>query len=630
MLNAVRIWILLSTLLVSAGWVLSAFHELNRAGYSVIFALAAIGLVFWLRGTGSHSKINPAQLLRKFKRRFKRPAPFIFLALTIMSFISGWLYAPFNSDTNAYRIPRVLHWLGRQQWHWIDTVDMRMNVAACGYEWMMTPIVLFTRTDRFLFLINWIPYLMLPGLVFCVLRFSGVSARVAWWWSWLLASGWCYVMQSASVTNDAFAVTYALASVALALKARENLDTSDLLISLLAAALATGVKQTNMPLAILWGIAALPQWRLARARPATAFAAVALGFLVSAAPIAILNFKHTGDWSGVSAITGQYSQWHIRLNSPLWGIIGNAFCLPLQNIEPPFFPLSGAWNGLMERFVRTPFGAHFQSFEDFGALSPGISEASAGIGLAIVVMAAISVWAAIRFRGRLSARGHSVVQRALRLTPWLLLIIFMAKDGEAQNARHLASYYVFLFPAVLVAGGQELLTRRLWWQRTALICMATAAGLLVVNSSRPLFPATTLLTRLAAAHPGSKSIAVLQRAYTGPAGFENLKSNLAGRLPVGETILGFAGSGNCESEPILWEPFGSRSVEWVLPRDTPEQLRQRGIHFVVIENDPGPGSPPLDEWLARYHAHLIAAIPYQRNGHFNASSHIYITRLDGP
>ena len=503
-----------------------------------------------------------------------------------------------------------------------------MNIAACAYEWMMTPIMLFTRTDRFLFLINWISYLMLPGLIFCVLRFSGVRGRVAWWWSWLLSSGWCYVMQSASVTNDAFAVTYALAAVALALKARETRATSDLLISLLAAALATGVKQTNIPLTLLWAIAAFPQWRLALARPAAAVAAVAVGFLISAGPIAVSNLKHTGDWSGLSVITSEYPQWHIQLDSPLWGIIGNAFCLPLENLEPPFFPWSETWDKLMDRLVNTSFGAHFRSFESFGHLSPGISESSAGIGLAIVVMAAISICAAVRYRRTAGATPFSAVQRGLILTPWLLLIIFMAKDGEAQNARHLAPYYAFLLPIILVTGGQEPLTRKIWWQRTAVLCMTTAAGLLVVNSYRPLFPATSVFTRLAASH--SRSITVLQQVYGTPAELKNLKTNLLKKLPSGEPIIGFTGSGNCESEPILWEPFGSRLVEWLLPEDTPEQLQRRGIHFVVIENYPGPGTPSLELWLERYHARVIADVPFTKNGHFNILSHVYIVQLNSP
>ena len=279
MLNVVRIWILLSTWLVSVGWILSVLHQLNRAGYGVAFALTGVAAIYWWRKNKSPATNTLSAAWRKFRRRFRRPAPGLFLMLALMSLVSGVLYAPYDSDTNAYRFPRVLHWLGQEQWHWIHTADMRMNVAGCGYEWLITPVLLFTRTDRFLFLVNWGSYLMLPGLIFCVFKFLGVRLRVAWWWAWLLASGWCYVMQSASVVNDGLGIVYALAAVALAMKARETGQTADFWLSLLAAALLTGVKQTSMPLAGLWLLAAWPERRIAWGAPKTFCVLAALAIL---------------------------------------------------------------------------------------------------------------------------------------------------------------------------------------------------------------------------------------------------------------------------------------------------------------------------------------------------------------
>lgn len=502
-----------------------------------------------------------------------------------------------------------------------------MNVADCGYEWLATPLMLFTHSDRLLFLINWVSYLMLPGLVFCVLRFCGVAGRVAWWWSWLLATGWCYVMQSASVANDSFGAIYALAAVALALKSQKTGNVNDFWISLLAAALTTGVKQTNIPLVMLWLIAAWPQRRVVLTRPAATLAAGLAGLLVSGVPITIFNLKYTGDWSGINAIETWYPAWRLKLASPFWGIVGNAFCLPLQNIVPPFLPGSGSWNRIMERFLDTSFGAHFRSFESFAHLSPGISESSAGIGMAIVLMAAISAWGVIQYRR--SPRSSSFLQHFLRLTPWLLLLIFMAKDGEAQSARHMAAYYVFLFPLLLATSGQETLVRKIWWQNIALVCMASAIGLSVVNINRPLFPAESLMGRLAAAHPKSKSIAIVKAVYDEPATFEKLKGWLREQLPRGEPLIGFTAWDDPQLEPILWQPWGSRKVEWVLPQDTPGQLLKEGIRTVVIEGQPGPVNRDLESWMTRYHARLVADTAFQRGGHMDFPSHVYIMQLAG-
>lgn len=358
MLNAVRAWILLSALLCGAGWVLSALHELNRGGYLVVFAIAAIAGVWRWRNFKWQSWETIHRARHKLLHRFRRPGALLFLALALMALTGGMLYVPNNGDSDAYRIPRVLHWLGQNQWHWIHTFDFRMNAAACGWEWLSAPLILFTRTDRFLFLINWLSYLMLPGLIFSVFTRLRVRARVAWWWAWLLSSGWCYTMQAGSVGNDSFAVIYALAAVDLALRARKSGRTGDLLLSLLAVALLTDTKQTNLPLVLLWFIAAWPGLKLLLKQPVVTVAMVAVSLLVSIVPMTVLNLKHQGTWTGIPMNAS-----NLHLDSPFWGIIGNAFCIPLQNLLPPVFPWVESWNATMEHFVQTPFGSHFASFE---------------------------------------------------------------------------------------------------------------------------------------------------------------------------------------------------------------------------------------------------------------------------
>ena len=629
MLNVVRIWILLSTWLVSVGWILSVLHQLNRAGYGVAFALTGVAAIYWWRKNKSPATNTLSAAWRKFRRRFRRPAPGLFLMLALMSLVSGVLYAPYDSDTNAYRFPRVLHWLGQEQWHWIHTADMRMNVAGCGYEWLITPVLLFTRTDRFLFLVNWGSYLMLPGLIFCVFKFLGVRLRVAWWWAWLLASGWCYVMQSASVVNDGLGIVYALAAVALAMKARETGQTADFWLSLLAAALLTGVKQTSMPLAGLWLLAAWPERRIAWGAPKTFCVLAALAILVSGMPTIYFNLGHTGSWSGISAIQAEYPDWQIQLRSPFWGIVGNAFCLPVQNLLPPFFPWRSAWNHAMDVFLTTPLGSHFNSFEHFGAVRPGISESSAGIGLAVVLMTLISLGAVQTFKLKPKPPvKRPFFQVGLRVCPWILLILFMAIDGAAQNARHLAVYYIFFFPLLLANAGHEKLVRQKWWQSIALLGISLSAGLLVVNTSRPLFPALTVTQYLAAEHPHSQIFSTLRDAYLAPSSLQNAEQKLKEIMPANDRLVGYAAIGNAQLEPALWQPLGARRVARVLKTDSPERLIQQGIHFVVIENYPSLDCRNLDEWMARYNASLTAELTFQDKGRESSQSHVYLMRLD--
>lgn len=98
MLNIVRFWILLSTLLVASGWILSAIHQLNPAGYGMVFAVAGIAFFFWQRPAGWRLKQNPAQPFHKFCRRCQRSAPMIFLALVLLTLLAGALYAPSNGS----------------------------------------------------------------------------------------------------------------------------------------------------------------------------------------------------------------------------------------------------------------------------------------------------------------------------------------------------------------------------------------------------------------------------------------------------------------------------------------------------------------------------------------------------
>ncbi len=54
-------------------------------------------------------------------------------------------------------------------------------------EWMMAPPFLLFKTDRLFFLIDFISYLFLPGLIFSVFNGLGIGKRISWWWMWGLA-----------------------------------------------------------------------------------------------------------------------------------------------------------------------------------------------------------------------------------------------------------------------------------------------------------------------------------------------------------------------------------------------------------------------------------------------------------
>lgn len=632
MLKAVRIWILLSALLVGAGWVLSGLHQLNRLGYASTFALGFCAWLYSWRKAGRPPQKNPGRPWHKLRRRFQRPAPQLFLLLLGLACICGLAYAPGFADASMYRTPRVWHWLAAGQWHWIHTFDIRMNIANCGFEWLTAPLMLFTGSDRWLFFINLVSYALLPGLIFSVFRQLEVTGRVAWWWMWILSGGFCYAFQAGTIANDSFAAIYALASVDFALRAGKTGQIGDLWISMLAAALTTGAKQTDIPLVLPWLIAALPALHLLWHRPWATMTIAAISLLISAMPMICLNLGHDGNWSGVPNHPGpDWTEWQsIELRSPFWGIVGNAFSLPLQQYSPPFFFCYQSWNDLMARFVNTPLGSHFSAFENFGHLKAFPTEISAGLGFMIGLLLPVSIFWHCRWnRQRGCSASKPVIHWnifLLRVTPWALLLLFMAKVSAMESARQLAPYYPFLLPAVLVLIGMPVLVRKRWWQRFGLLSMATTAALMILSPSRPLWPAGTFFGLLAHYHSHSNLIARAQSYYQAPEINDAMRHVFQKTLPADEPVVGYATT-VMALEPGLWRPF-QRRVERVRPDDPREYLEHLGIHYVVVENPfLRAAGISIEELMRHYDARLIDKIALS-SGWNKPPSYIYLIRLN--
>lgn len=634
---ATRIWILLSAWLVAAGWVLSAARELNRTGYVAFLALGAAGAVWLWRGEARQWLASCRFGFHRLCRRARRPAPRVFLLLASLALAGGILYPPLGMDEAQYRTPRVLHWLAHGGWHWIRTFDIRMNILNCGFEWLTAPCLLFTHSDRFIFLINVVSFALLPGLVFSVFRRMGVRPRVAWWWMWLLAGAWCFAIPAGMAGNDMFAVIYALAAVDLGLRARERQNVRDLWLSLLAAGLLTGAKQVDLPLALLWLVAAWPALPLLRTRLAATAAVIFASLLVSAAPTMCLNAAHDCAWLGTPLHPGPdwtRMPWpRLQLQSPFWGVVGNAFCLPLQNLAPPLFPFYEAWNGTMDRFVNSPLGLHFQQFEGFGHLT-AFPARDSGLGLFLCVFLGIS-W--VQAGGRRTSLATGPVPetapgfwniRILRWLPWLLLVALMARMGAITSARHLAAYYPFLLPGLLLAPGHSRLTRQQWWRVAGLATMLATATVMILSPLLPLWPAATVLEALEQRHSDSRLLLRLRSFYSTPEIVRTVRKPFPCTLPPTEPVVGYATDAQ-GLEPGLWRPF-TRRVERVLPGDTAEELHQRNIRYVVVDDffcrltDEN-----LDLLIAQYHGRLAdtMSVPI---GAGRPPAHYYLVQLSEP
>ncbi len=599
-------WIALSALLNCAGWLLSALHQLNRLGYGYLFLAAAVAGMVWWRNFRAQS-FQPLHLQRE-KKRFRRFLPLGFLILAGMTLLGGLLYAPTNYDALAYRMPRILHWIAAEHWHWIHTSWNRLNTRAVGFEFLAAPLVIFTGTDRWLFLINIASFLLLPGLFFGILIRLGVRRRAAWCWMWVLPMGYSYLLQAGSIGNDLFGATFALAALDLALRARASKSSLELYLSLLAAALLAGSKLSNLPLLLPWLLAALPSLGLLRTRLVTTAAVTLASAVCSFLPMAILNYEHCHDWTGFAAEGNPFNHTtyalHLRHNTLLMGI---------QNLTPPVFPFANAWNRAMLRLespaLKAKLEENFEPSQAHIALQELQVEEGAGIGFGVTLLLLLNLLAVWKYSRAKSAHPRPPLDPLcllIMLSAWFSLAVFMAKSGLSSEARLATPYYGLVIPILLIGDCQARIVKTRWWRAGAFIVFLLAALILVLSPPRPLFPAQTILAKL----PGSSHL--LARAKTVYAVYANRADAFApvrNYLPADSKVLGLIAADYPETS--LWRPFGSRRVEHITLNDDLENLRQRGIQYLLLNSrDFSLNFPiPLADWLTKNHAEVVQTIP---------------------
>jgi hypothetical protein len=606
-LPLVRFWLWISVLASVAGWTLSALGQLNRSGYAVFFAVFA-AFVFICRKELGLVPCKTDSRRGKFLRRFRRPLPLCFAVLAILVFLGGVLYPPSNYTGMNYRVARVLQWLAHGQWCWIHTPNFRMNDRACGIEWLSAPLLLFTRSDRALFLISFIPFLLLPGLVFSVFRRLGVRARVAWQWMWLLPTGYNFLLQAGGIANDTFPTVYALAALDFGCRAWVSRRPADLWYSLLAVALLTGAKASNLPLLLPWAILIFSLLPILRRKPAMTLLVIFLAALVSFLPTAILNVHYLGDWSGLSI-----ERAGMNMKNPVVGVWGNALLLLLNNFVPPLFPLAGWWNqhalSALPRFLVAPMAANFeQGFHMLGELP---TEDWAGIGFGLSLLLLISVPASLlmsRSTIQHSKPSPLIPEKLCRwvlIAPWFALLAYGMKSGMVTPQRLIAPYYPLLLPLLLIGAGQSQIIRRCWWRMMVGGVLALALVVLVLSPDRPLWPAKTILSEVLARHPNQRLIARALKVYTVYSERSDALAGVRALLPPDIKVVGFIGNED-DCDISLWRPFGERRVEHFFLTDPPEQIRQH-VQYVVLGGFNLKGcNTTLDVWLQQSAAELVA------------------------
>ncbi len=608
-LRSLIVWIWLCAGLNVAGWVLSAMGQLNAGGYIAVLLVGAVAFFIWRR----YDKPERSQCFcfRKWLHRFKRPFPLAFLILTVMVFVGGAIYPPTNYDGLAYRLPRVLHWLAAGQWHWIHTDFPRLNNRACGIEWVSAPLLAIFRTDRFLFLINFISFLFLPGLTFGVLTRLGVRRRVAWHWMWIAPTGYCFLLQAGSIANDAFAAPFALAAILFALRARDSGRMRDVFCSILSIGLVTATKTGNITLLLPWAIAILPSLRILLRRPVATAAVCVIGVFSSFLPSAYLNHRFCGDWSGLSLESlqtrGGVANTPIRL-----GV--NTIFVSFANLTAPVFPAANRWNDFVKRVIppnlsRRLHGAFTEKEPaEFHADEMQVEE-NGGFGFGATLLLAVSTIVAAVAGRRTFFQFHlrsfdGLWEAGLVLAPWVAAAALLSQSTVYPIARIMAPYYILLLPLLLRAPAHEQLLKKFWWRASAFLVFIIAAGLLIISPARPLFPVRAILAKLEAGHPNSKLAARIEEVYSVYRDRNHAFAPVLAILPPESHVLGLITYDDPETS--LWQPFGSRQIVCLKPPDTADWLKSQGVRYILAKSTRfGDRFPDLNDWLKKMNAQVV-------------------------
>lgn len=590
-------WIVFCTTSVAAGWLLSLVGQLNLLGYVIAMSSTiALGIAV--------VSVEPVRW-RISVHRFRKRLPLMFAIVGLFAFLGGVFYAPNNYDALTYRVPRLLQWVAVGRWNWIITANERMNYSGTNFEWLTAPLFLFSRTDRLFFVLNFIPFLFLPGLIFSTYRMLHVGGRVAWAWMWILPTSYCYALQAGSIGNDAIGAVLVLASLNFALRASQTHRISEALFSMLAIALATGLKASNLPLALPCIVALWPVRRLLLARPSLSALGVATSLLVSYLPIAILNHHFTGDCTGDPQNLSR-----VRLGAPFAGIVGNTLQLGTQTLQPPLLP--GARRIEVKLVAMLPQRVRDILSRDFPRFQPTLGELpqeeAAGLGLAVALLLMISLLVGLfvcdRPLDRVSS-GSIRVQTLIKAAAWVALISYMAKMGSESTPRLLAPYYLVLLPTVLCHPVNARLVRQTWWRSLAVVAVGSTAVVLLLTPARPLWPAETVLTRLQYRWTKNAQLARARQVYAVYRQRNDLLGPLRDYLPVDVKRVGLIADEN-DSDLALWRPFGSRRVFYLVGTGRWEDETQ-GCAWIVgkTESVMNRYGMSLEELLLRSRAQLI-------------------------
>jgi hypothetical protein len=318
------------------------------------------------------------------------------------------------------------------------------------------------------------------------------------------------------------------------------------------------------------------------------------------------------------------------LASPLVSIAGNGLNLALENLQPPVFPMAGWWNEHVYKLLPGTFIAKLEySFESNAAHLSAIEiqyEICAGIGFGLTLLLLVSwLWAKFCQRSRMYHQPVDLHLVLVRWSPFVSLVIFMLAVDVSGPARIITPYYCLLMPVLLTGKCHEALVRRKWWRGAAALTLLIAAGLLILNPPRPLWPARTILNPLSKKHPASSLITRAAMLYNANAERWDALAPIRDKLPPDAKNIGFINFLQASTmETSLWRPFGHRRICWLSRSVDQSELSKKGIKYIVVGTDPFTEKSKLNfhDWMNTW--------PQANNGRIIAQENVTIMATSPP
>ena len=502
--------------------------ELGGEGYLWLSPFLLVSCIyFWIK-TKNNNKIHAK---RWYARAKSNPAFAAWIFVSVLILVGGLINPPTNYDGLTYRIPKILYWLQEKRWHWIESIDFRLNITGAGIEWMTTPLFLATYSDRAFFLLNFIPYLLLPGLFYVAARGLGVKNKSAYWWMWVWPMAFGIVQQAASIGNDMLAGALGLASLAYAAQALRSRPILCLTFSALAVCCMTAIKATALPLclpiALFWiwiGIKTIKPARLLQ----LGFAVAPIALMASFVPMAVLCWLNTGRWNG-----NPNDQYGFEPKNPLAGLIGNSIEFSTSLIQPPVLPMS---QKISEAIIGTVKNQDWYIWtkKNYACFNPSLSpelpsEESAGIGIGITIVAIY--FAFMTYRRSRREKKASNLARYFTYAVLIAITAFMMKSGVGGTRRLMIPFTPLM---LLVVAYRNNITsqdyrKKAWSILPALFVIPS----LLLNPNRPLLPLSEIAKISILPRNICNRVVTIEKTYKiRPNAFVQLLD----KIPPGETI----------------------------------------------------------------------------------------------